>query len=94
MRDIEKGVEFSKQQSPKREIKLLETVEDIQNRREQVLRRYADFKLATKERKKRLEDAKLLCQFKRDGDEVEIWIEEKMKVASDQSFKEPINLQV
>ncbi|XP_065647133.1 spectrin alpha chain, non-erythrocytic 1 isoform X2 [Hydra vulgaris] len=82
------------EQGPKREIKLLETVEDIQKRREQVLRRYGDFKQATKERRKRLEDAKLLCQFKRDSDEVEVWIEEKIKVASDQSFKEPINLQV
>ncbi|XP_057290447.1 spectrin alpha chain, non-erythrocytic 1-like isoform X2 [Hydractinia symbiolongicarpus] len=80
--------------TPKTEIKLLETVEDIENRRDQVLRRYAEFKLATQQRRKRLEDARKLFQFKRDADEVELWINEKLLVASDESYKDPVNLQV
>lgn len=81
-------------EAPKTEIKLLETVEDIENRRDHVLRRYAEFKLATQQRRKRLEDAKKLFQFKRDADEVEVWINEKLLVASDESYKDPVNLQV
>eukprot|EP00794_Sanderia_malayensis_P015984 gene15984-17594_t len=77
-----------------REIKLLETVEDIQNRRSQVLQRYADFKAATLARRKRLEDAKRYFQFKRDADEVEAWINERLQTASDESFKDSTNLQV
>ena len=82
------------QLTPVTEIKLLETVEDIQNRREQVLRRYAEFKAATQARRKRLEDAKRLFQFKRDADEVEAWINEKLQTASDESYRDPTNLQV
>ena len=58
-----------------REIAILETVEDIENRREQVLRRYAEFKEATRARRRRLEDAKRFHQFKRDADEVEIYFD-------------------
>jgi spectrin alpha len=75
-------------------IKLLETVEDIQNRREQVLRKYSDFKKATEDRRKRLEDAKKLYQFKRDADEVELWINDKLLVASDECYKDQAHLQV
>ena len=84
----------SPEEAPKREIKLLETVEDIQNRREQVLRRYADFKVATQLRRKKLEDAKKLCQFKRDADEIEVWIKEKIQTAEDENYLDPSNLQV
>ncbi|XP_048586984.1 spectrin alpha chain, non-erythrocytic 1 isoform X2 [Nematostella vectensis] len=76
-----------------REIPVLETVEDIQNRREQVLRHYADFKESTKLRRRRLEDAKRYFQFKRDADEVEDWINEKLQIASDESYRDPMNLQ-
>lgn len=77
-----------------REIPILETVEDIQQRREQVLQRYACFKDAAKLRRKRLEDAKRYFQFKRDADEVETWINEKLQIACDESWKDPTNLQV
>lgn len=77
-----------------REIKLLETVEDIQNRRQQVLERYSYFKAATSARRKRLEDAKRYFQFRRDADEVEVWINERIQTASEESFKDPTNLQV
>lgn len=77
-----------------RDIKLLETVEDIQNRREEVLKRYNDFKSATISRRKRLEDARRYFQFKRDADEVEAWIRERLQIASEESYKDPTNLQV
>ena len=77
-----------------RDIKLLETVEDIQNRREEVLKRYAEFKAATVARRKRLEDARRYFQFKRDADEVEAWIRERLQIASEESYHDPTNLQV
>lgn len=76
-----------------RQIAILETVEDIQNRREQVLRRYAEFKEATRLRRQRLEDAKRYHQFKRDADEVEAWINEKLQIACDENYRDPTNLQ-
>ena len=42
-----------------RDIQILETPDDIKGRRQQVLERYTKFKDATKERKGRLEDAKV-----------------------------------
>ncbi|XP_074621265.1 spectrin alpha chain, non-erythrocytic 1-like [Acropora palmata] len=76
-----------------RQIAVLETVEDIQNRRDEVLRRYAEFKEATRKRRQRLEDAKCYHQFKRDADEVEAWINEKLQIACDENYKDPTNLQ-
>lgn len=87
-------VTMSMEESPKKEIKLLRTVEDIQERRQQVLKRYAEFKVATQSRRKRLEDAKRLFQFKRDADEVEVWINDKMEIALDECYKDTTNLQV
>jgi len=77
-----------------REIQILETPEDIQARREQVLGRYAAFKDATKQRRQRLEDARRYMYFKRDADELESWILEKLQTASDESYRDPTNLQV
>lgn len=76
-----------------REIQILETPEDIQERREQVLGRYTAFKDATKARRKRLEDARRYMYFKRDADELESWIHEKLQTASDESYRDPTNLQ-
>lgn len=77
-----------------KEIQILETPEDIQERREQVLTRYAAFKEATKSRRQRLEEARLFMYFKRDADELESWIHEKLQTASDESYRDPTNLQV
>ena len=77
-----------------REIEILETPEDIQERREQVLGRYANFKDASRTRRDRLEDARLFMYFKRDADELESWINEKLQTASDESYRDPTNLQV
>lgn len=40
-----------------------------------------------------LEDSRRFQYFRRDADELELWIYEKMQVASDESFKDPTNLQ-
>ena len=77
-----------------REIQILETPEDIQERREQVLQRYAAFREATRLRRNRLEDARRFMYFKRDADELESWINEKLQTASDENFRDPTNLQV
>ncbi|BFZ06026.1 hypothetical protein BsWGS_09066 [Bradybaena similaris] len=76
-----------------REIKVLETAEDIQARRDEVLGRYAAFKAACRDRKHNLEDSRRYQYFKRDADELESWILEKLQTASDESYKDPTNLQ-
>lgn len=77
-----------------RDIKVLETAEDIQARRDEVLGRYAAFKAACRDRKTNLEDSRRYQYFKRDADELESWILEKLQTASDESYKDPTNLQV
>ncbi|XP_062606729.1 spectrin alpha chain-like isoform X6 [Saccostrea cucullata] len=76
-----------------REIKILETAEDIQTRREEVLDRYSNFKQTCQERRRKLEDSRRYQYFKRDADELESWIYEKLQTASDESYKDPTNLQ-
>ena len=77
-----------------KDIKVLETAEDIQARREQVLQRYQQFKDAAKVRRDRLEDSREFQFFKRDADEIEAWILEKLQTAQEeQSAKDTSNLQ-
>jgi len=76
-----------------RDIKVLETAEDIQARREQVLQRYEQFKDAAKQRRDKLEDARAFQYFKRDADEIEAWIYEKLQTANEDSYKDTTNLQ-
>ena len=75
------------------DVQVLETAEDIQNRRNQVLGRYAQFQDKTQQKRSLLEDARRFQYFKRDGDELESWILEKLQAASDENYKDPINLQ-
>ncbi len=79
-------------QAPK-DIKILETVDDIQERRETVLGRYAQFKSEARDKRSKLEDSRRFQYFKRDADELESWINEKLQTASDESYKDPTNLQ-
>jgi spectrin alpha len=104
---------------PNKEVRILETAEDIQERREQVLTRYAQFKQDAKVKREKLEDSRkyqvsngkaknrperksmFFCflvyffqYFKRDADELESWIYEKLQAASDESYRDPTNLQV
>lgn len=74
--------------------KVLETAEDIQERRQQVLDRYRRFKELSMMRRQKLEDSYRFQFFRRDADELEKWIQEKLQIASDENYKDPSNLQV
>ena len=76
-----------------KEVKILETAEDIQERREQVLKRYVEFKESARIKREKLEDSRRFQYFRRDADELESWIMEKLQVASDESFRDSTNLQ-
>ncbi|XP_031333128.1 spectrin alpha chain isoform X3 [Photinus pyralis] len=78
---------------PPKEVKILETAEDIQERRQQVLTRYDNFKADARAKREKLEDSRRYQYFRRDADELESWILEKLQAASDESYKDPTNLQ-
>lgn len=71
----------------------METVEEIREVRENVLKRYDDFKDGSRIKRSKLEDSRRFQYFKRDADELESWINEKLQTASDESWKDPTNLQ-
>lgn len=74
-------------------IGILETVEDIQTRREQVLDRYDQFKVAANARRDKLIQAKAYAYFKFDADELETWIYEKLRIANEDLAKDATNVQ-
>ncbi|XP_073790682.1 spectrin alpha chain, non-erythrocytic 1 isoform X27 [Danio rerio] len=74
-------------------VKVLETADDIQERRQQVLDRYRRFKELSVVRRQKLEDSYRFQFFRRDADELEKWIQEKLQIASDENYKDPSNLQ-
>ncbi|KAL4609564.1 spectrin alpha chain, non-erythrocytic 1-like isoform X10 [Arapaima gigas] len=74
-------------------VKVLETAGDIQERRQQVLDRYQRFKELSVQRRQKLEDSFSFQIFRRDADELEKWIQEKLQIASDENYKDPTNLQ-
>ena len=76
-----------------KEVRILETAEDIQERRDQVLSRYSQFKSDARAKRDKLEDSRRFQYFKRDADELESWIFEKLQAASDESYRDPTNLQ-
>jgi spectrin alpha len=78
---------------PPQGIKVLETPEEIQDRRDEVLGRYANFREATEDRRRKLEEAKKYQFFKRDADELESWILEKLQTYAEEYFKDLANLQ-
>lgn len=78
---------------PVKEVRILETAEDIQDRRGQVLSRYQQFCSEARIKREKLEDSRKFQYFKRDADELESWIHEKLQAASDESYKDPTNLQ-
>ncbi|KAJ8038539.1 Spectrin alpha chain, non-erythrocytic 1 [Holothuria leucospilota] len=77
----------------KSEVRVLETAEDIQERRKYVLDKYEQFKLLAKARREKLEASRQFQFFRRDADELETWILEKLQTASDESYRDPVNLQ-
>ncbi|XP_007530647.2 spectrin alpha chain, erythrocytic 1 [Erinaceus europaeus] len=73
--------------------KVLETAEEIQERRQEVLDRYQRFKSLVAERGQKLEESYHYQVFRRDADDLEKWILEKLKVADDKSYEDPTNIQ-
>ena len=47
-----------------KDVKILETVEDIQERREQVLKKYVEFKEAARSKREMLEDSRRFQYFR------------------------------
>ncbi|CDW52174.1 Spectrin alpha chain [Trichuris trichiura] len=78
---------------PPQEIKVLETAADIQMRRTEVLGHFRHFKDLAHQKRDRLEEARQYQYFKRDADELELWILEKLQTAQEESYKDPSNLQ-
>ncbi|VDP10579.1 unnamed protein product [Soboliphyme baturini] len=78
---------------PPQEIKILETAEDIQQRRSEVLGHYNLFRELAHQKRDRLEEARQFQYFKRDADELELWILEKLQTAQEENYKDPTNLQ-
>lgn len=72
----------------------LQSTIDVRNKRNQVLARYSEFKDVARLRRERLEGARQFQQFRRDADELEAWINEKIQIVSDESYKDRTNLQV
>jgi spectrin alpha len=58
-----------------------------------VFLRYIDFKESARVKREKLEDSRRFQYFRRDADELESWIYEKLQAASDESYKDPTNLQ-
>ncbi|XP_045310795.1 spectrin alpha chain, erythrocytic 1 isoform X2 [Leopardus geoffroyi] len=73
--------------------KVLETAEAIQERRREVLTRYQRFKELVAERGQKLEESYHYQVFRRDADDLEKWILEKLKIADDKSYKDLTNIQ-
>lgn len=78
---------------PPKEIQVLESADDIQHRRSEVLGHYSQFKDFARDKRHHLEEARQYQYFKRDADELEIWILEKLQTASEESYRDPTNLQ-
>ncbi|XP_026324055.1 spectrin alpha chain isoform X1 [Hyposmocoma kahamanoa] len=65
----------------------------IDKKRKQVLDRWRHLKEALIEKRSRLGDEQTLQQFSRDADEMENWIAEKLQLATEESYKDPANIQ-
>ncbi|KAF7492961.1 Spectrin alpha chain [Sarcoptes scabiei] len=75
-------------------IMILETVDDIQDRRDTVLGKYVLFKADAQDKRNKLLDSKRFQYFKRDADELEAWINEKLQIAAEEWHHDVANLQV
>lgn len=56
--------------------------------------RWTKLKDALIDNRSKLGEAQTLQQFSRDADEMENWLQEKLQIASDESYKDPANIQV
>ena len=55
--------------------------------------RWSKLKDALIDNRSKLGEAQTLQQFSRDADEMENWLQEKLQIASDESYKDPANIQ-
>lgn len=65
----------------------------IDDKRDQVLDRWRHLKEALIEKRSKLGESQTLQQFSRDADEIENWIAEKLQLATEESYKDPANIQ-
>lgn len=56
--------------------------------------RWRHLKAQMIEKRSKLGESQTLQQFSRDVDEIEAWISEKLQTATDESYKDPTNIQV
>ena len=66
--------------------------QDVAQRRQLLLERRNSLMDKSKARRNNLEDSYKLQQFERDCDETKGWINEKIKIATDDSYLDPTNL--
>ncbi|CAH2016810.1 unnamed protein product [Acanthoscelides obtectus] len=65
----------------------------IDEKRNQVLNRWHHLKDALIQKRSKLGESQTLQQFSRDADEIENWIAEKLQLATEESYKDPANIQ-
>ncbi|GFR78865.1 spectrin alpha chain [Elysia marginata] len=65
----------------------------VSEKRDQVLERWSKLKDDLIENRSKLGEAQTLQQFSRDADEMENWLQEKLQIAMDESYKDPSNIQ-
>ncbi|KAK7065236.1 Spectrin alpha chain, non-erythrocytic 1 [Halocaridina rubra] len=80
-------------QSRAMEVDLLETADEIQAHRDHILFKYAKFQSDAHLKGEMLQDSRRFQYFKRDSQELESWIQEKLQIASDENFKDHTNAQ-
>jgi spectrin alpha len=77
-------------------IKLIEgphyASDDVARRRESLLNRRRQLMNRSEDRRERLRESYRLHQFDRDSDEMISWINEKLKIAKDESYLDPTNI--
>jgi spectrin alpha len=66
---------------------------EIEEKMRSVLERWEKLKEALIEKRSRLGESQTLQQFSRDADEIENWIGEKLQFATEESYKDPANIQ-
>lgn len=59
-----------------------------------LIHRWRRLKAQMIEKRSKLGESQTLQQFSRDVDEIEAWISEKLQTATDESYKDPTNIQV
>ncbi|XP_068689103.1 spectrin beta chain-like isoform X1 [Montipora foliosa] len=65
----------------------------ISNRKDEVIKRRQNVKELAVERRQALLQSQLLQDFKRDTEEFEAWIQEKLQIATDESFRDLTNIE-